>query len=198
RPIDNVNALILDEHLNLMPTGAIGDLYLSGSCMGLGYLNDPEKTQSVFLPNPYPEVRGRIMYRTGDLAYYLPNRDIQFVGRRDQQVKVRGIRIELGEIESALLEHPEIKQAKVVLDKRVAGGEELVGYVVGRGGRVDVTALKSHLRARVPDYMVPARFGVLEAMPLDHNGKVDRKRLLEHAASEGASTRVAEPFSPRT
>jgi thioester reductase-like protein len=138
------------------------------------------------------------MYRTGDLAYYLPNRDIQFVGRRDQQVKVRGIRIELGEIESALLEHPEVKQAKVVLDKRVAGREELVGYVVGRRGRVDVTALKSHLRARVPDYMVPARFGVLEAMPLDHGGKVDRRRLLEHTASEGAATRVDEPFSPRT
>ena len=198
RPIDNVNALILDEHLNLMPTGAIGDLYLSGACMGLGYLNDPEKTRSVFLPNPYKEVPGEIMYRTGDLAYYLPNRDIQFVGRRDSQVKVRGIRIELGEIESALLEHPEVKQAKVVLDKRVAGREELVGYVVGRRGRVDVTALKSHLRARVPDYMVPARFGVLEAMPLDHGGKVDRRRLLEHTASEGTATRVDEPFSPRT
>src|SRR5437879_1041930 len=198
RPIDNVNALILDEHLNLMPTGAIGDLYLSGACMGLGYRNDPEKTRSVFLPNPYEEVAGRIMYRTGDLAYYLPDGNIQFVGRRDQQVKVRGIRIELGEIESVLLEHPEVKQAKVVLDKRMAGREELVGYVVGRRGRVDVTALRSHLRLRVPDYMVPARFGVLEAMPLDHNGKVDRKRLLEHAASEGVATRLEEPFSPRT
>src|SRR5262249_7866485 len=198
RPIDNVNALILDEHLNLMPTGAIGDLYLSGSCMGLGYLNDPEKTRSVFLSNPYPEVPGRIMYRTGDLAYYLPNRDIQFVGRRDQQLKVCGMRIELGEIESVLLEHPEVKQAKVVLDKRVAGREELVGYVVGRRGRVDVAALGSHLRARIPDYMVPTRFGVLEAMPLDHNGKVDRKRLLEHVASEGVARRVVQPFSPKT
>src|SRR5215831_12687914 len=198
RPIDNVNALILDEHLNLMPTGAIGDLYLSGTCMGLGYLGDAEKTRSVFLPNPYPEVPGRIMYRTGDLAYYLPNRDIQFVGRRDQQVKVRGIRIELGEIESVLLEHPEVKQAKVVLDKRVTGREELVGYVVGRRGRVDVAALRSHLAARVPDYMVPVRFGVLEAMPLDHNGKVDRKRLLEYPVSEGAPARTAGPFSPRT
>jgi amino acid adenylation domain-containing protein/thioester reductase-like protein len=198
RPIDNVNAFILDEHLNLMPTGAIGDLYLSGACMGLGYLNDPEKTRSVFLPNPYQEVAGTIMYRTGDLAYYLPDRNIQFVGRRDQQVKVRGIRIELGEIESVLLEHPEVKQAKVVLDKRVAGREELVGYVVGRRSRVDVMALRSHLRLRLPDYMVPVRFGVLEAMPLDHSGKVDRKRLLEHAATEGAATRVDDPFSPRT
>jgi len=198
RPIDNVNALILDEHLNLMPTGAIGDLYLSGACMGLGYLGDAEKTRSVFLPNPYPEVPGKIMYRTGDLAYYLPNRDIQFVGRRDQQVKVRGIRIELGEIESVLLEHPEVKQVKVVLDKRVAGREELVGYVVGLRGRVDVAALRSHLATRVPDYMVPARFGVLEAMPLDHQGKVDRKRLLEYPASEGVPARTAEPFTPRT
>jgi len=198
RPIDNVNALILDEHLNLMPTGAIGDLYLSGTCMGLGYLNDSEKTRAVFLPNPYPEVPGRIMYRTGDLAYYLPNHDIQFMGRRDQQVKVRGIRIELGEIESVLLEHPEVKQAKVVLDRRVAGREELVGYVVGRRGRVDVAALRSHLQARVPDYMVPTRFGVLEAMPLDHNGKVDRKRLLEHVASEGVARRTVQSFSPNT
>ena len=198
RPIDNVNALILDEHRNLMPTGAIGDLYLSGACMGLGYLNDPEKTRSVFLPNPYPEVPGRIMYRTGDLAYYLPDGNIGFAGRRDQQVKVRGIRIELGEIESALLEHPEVAQAKVVLDKRVTGREELVGYVVGRRGRVDVTALRSHLLLRVPDYMVPARIGVLEAMPLDHGGKVDRRRLLEHVVPESAATRTADPFSPQT
>jgi thioester reductase-like protein len=198
KPIDNVAALLLDDDLNLVPHGVIGQIHMGGACVGSGYLNDPAKTRTVFLDNPYPEVASSHIYRTGDLAYHLPDGNIQFVGRRDAQVKLRGVRIELGEIESTLLKHSEVQEARVLLDKRVAGREELVGYIVAKAGRVDVRSVKEHLRREVPDYMVPTQFVVLDAFPLDHNGKVDRKRLLQDFAPEATKTLPDDPFCPQT
>lgn len=195
RPIDNVSALLLDEDLNLVPHGVIGEIFLGGACVGRGYFKDPDRTGAVFLDNPYEEVASARIYRTGDLAYYLPDGNIQFVGRRDAQVKLRGVRIELGEIESALLQHPDVSDAKVLLDKRIAGREELLGYIVCKGGRVDIGSLRDHLRREVPDYMVPTQFVVLAAFPLDHNGKVDRKRLLQDFGSE-APAQSNDPPAP--
>lgn len=198
RPIDNVKAVLLDEDHHLVPLGAIGEIHLGGLCVGRGYLNDPQRTKAVFVDNPYPELGCPTLYCTGDLAYYLPDGNIQFVGRRDQQVKLRGVRIELGEIESILLLHPEVGQTKVVVDRRVSGREELIAYIVGTRALVDLRAIKDHLRRELPAYMIPAHFVLLDAMPLDHNGKVDRKRLLADFAPEATSAIIDEPFEPRS
>jgi amino acid adenylation domain-containing protein len=195
RPIDNVSALLLDEDLNLVPPGVVGEIFLGGACVGRGYLNDPKRTRPVFLDNPYEEVAGPRIYRTGDLAYHLPDGNIQFVGRRDAQVKLRGVRIELGEIEAALSQHPEVKDGKVVFDKRVPGREELVAFIVCNGAHVDIKSVRDYLRRQVPDYMVPTQFVVLAAFPVDHNGKVDRKRLLQDFASGAKTTPEEFPSS---
>ncbi|HEU4557685.1 MAG TPA: amino acid adenylation domain-containing protein, partial [Longimicrobium sp.] len=178
RPIANTHALVLDGERGLVPAGVAGELYLSGACLGLGYLNDAEKTRAAFVDNPFPELGSERMYRTGDRVRRLAGGEIEFLGRVDQQVKIRGFRIEPGEIEAALLQHPGVREALVMAREAAPGERRLVGYVVAAGAEgVDAAALRAHLGARLPDYMVPGAFVVLERFPRAPGGKVDRGAL---------------------
>ncbi|HVN78384.1 MAG TPA: amino acid adenylation domain-containing protein [Terriglobia bacterium] len=181
KPISNVQVLILDQNRNLVPVGVVGELYLSGICLGLGYLNDEKKTEAAFVDNWLTEIDCDKLYKTGDLARYLPDGNIEFLGRLDQQVKIRGFRIELGEIESVLCIHPQVREAIVVAREDGSGGKRLVAYVVLKPGKAaTVNELRGYLRQKLPDYMVPASFVFLESLPLTPNGKVDRKALPDH------------------
>jgi amino acid adenylation domain-containing protein len=178
RPIDNTHALVLDGCRGLVPAGVAGELYLAGACLGLGYLNDTAKTRAAFVANPFPELGSERMYRTGDRVRRLPGGEIEFLGRVDQQVKIRGFRIEPGEIEAALLQHPGVREALVLAREAAPGEPRLVGYVAAAGGEgVAAAGLRAHLGARLPDYMVPGAFVVLEKFPRGPGGKVDRGAL---------------------
>jgi amino acid adenylation domain-containing protein len=185
KPVANSTAYILDGSLNPQPVGVAGEVYLGGEGLAQGYLSRPDLTAEKFIPNPFSqagEIQDRL-YRTGDWARYLPNGSIEFLGRLDDQVKLRGFRVELGEIEAALVGHPSIKQAAVLIldDSRpgsLPGDKRLVAYVV-RHATADAASddLRTYLRSKLPAFMIPAAFIFLEALPLNPNGKVDRKRL---------------------
>ena len=187
RPIDNVQVYILDERLQPVPVGVPGELHIGGRGIGLGYLNRPELTDKTFIANPFGQ-EGDRLYKTGDLACWLPSGEIEYVGRRDHQVKLRGLRIELGEIEAVLLAQEMVREA-VVLVVNAA----LVAYVVPEPGW-DLEALRAQLQRQVPAYMVPSQFVLLEQMPLSPNGKADRLAL-PAPQPLGAATR--EPVAPR-
>ncbi|HSP79793.1 MAG TPA: amino acid adenylation domain-containing protein, partial [Myxococcaceae bacterium] len=177
RPLANTWAYALDERMEPVPVGVVGELYLGGDGLALGYLNQPELTRERFVPNPFSGEEEKL-YRTGDLVRYLPDGSLEFLGRRDAQVKVRGFRIELGEVEAALARYPGVGEVVVTAREDGPGGKRLVAYVVPREGEgVEGTALRAFLKERLPEYMVPAGFVRLEALPLTPNGKVDRKAL---------------------
>jgi len=178
RPIANIGTYILDANLCPVPIGVVGELHLAGIGLARGYLNRADLTADRFIPNPYGEPGSR-MYKTGDLARYLPDGNIEYLGRIDNQVKIRGFRIELGEIESALLTQPQVREAVVLAREDVAGDKRLVAYVVPQAGdeAIDQARLRAVLLATLPEYMVPGHYVVLERMPLTPNGKVDRKAL---------------------
>ncbi|KAF9350088.1 hypothetical protein BGX34_001421, partial [Mortierella sp. NVP85] len=176
RPIANKTVYILDSHQQPVPLGSIGELYIGGVGVARGYLNKPELTSKAFLPDPFGRDRNSKMYKTGDLAYYLPDGNIVFVGRKDHQVKIRGFRIELGEIEARLSDHPLVDKATVTTigegsDKR------LVGYVVAKPDDNLLSTLRSHLISCLPEYMIPAAIVRLDSLPLNSNGKLDHKAL---------------------
>ncbi len=177
RPIANTQIYILDSNLQPVPIGVIGDLYIGGDGVSRGYLNRPELTAERFIANPFDS--SSIIYKTGDLARYLPDGDIEFFGRSDQQVKVRGFRIETGEVEVALAEHPSVRQAVVVAWKERSSEASLVAYVVAASGEeeADPGQLREFLRQKLPEYMLPTIYVNLESLPLTPNGKVDRKAL---------------------
>ncbi len=187
QPIPNVRTYILDAHLRPVPVGVVGELYIAGIGLARGYLGHPELTAAKFLPDPFSTVPGERMYRTGDLAYYRTDAHIVFVGRNDYQIKLRGFRIELEEVEQALLQHPGIAAAVVVakpVQSNTANQEDrqLIAYFVPadrRNGGVHPNELSDFLRARLPNYMVPAVFIRLEKLPLTPSGKIDRGRLPE-------------------
>ncbi len=202
RPIANTQIYILDSNLQPVPVGVIGDLYIGGDGVSRGYLNRPELTTERFTPLPLGEgtgVRDRTqLYKTGDLARYLPDGNIEFFGRSDQQVKVRGYRIETGEIEVALMGHPSVKQAVVVAWKERSSDASLVAYVVPAvpEGEAEHVHLRDYLRTKLPEYMVPSVFVHLESLPLTPNGKVDRKAL--PAPSQSRADLRAQYVAPRT
>src|ERR687896_1563261 len=185
-PLANTQVYLLDRHLHPVPIGVPGELYIGGAGLARGYLHRPELTPEKFLPHPFSERPGERLYRTGDLARYLPDGNLEFLGRIDQQVKVRGFRIELGEIEACLGGHPGVEDVVVLAREDQPGEKRLVGYVVG--ARVEPEALRGYLQGKLPPYMVPSAFVVLEALPLTPNGKVDRKALPapEWGGAEGA------------
>ncbi|WP_053067905.1 non-ribosomal peptide synthetase, partial [Xenorhabdus khoisanae] len=175
RPIANTRIYLLDADQQPVPMGASGEIYISGDGVARGYLNQPELTTARFLPDPFVSTLDAKMYKTGDLGRWLPDGNIEYLGRNDFQVKIRGFRIELGEIETALVMHPQVKQA-VVIDRVHHGHKVLAAYLVIEGILAD-EALVTHLSSRLPDYMLPASFTFLDAIPLTLNGKVDRRAL---------------------
>jgi hypothetical protein len=177
RPLANLSLYLLDKQRRPVPLGVPGELYVAGIGVGEGYFDDPAKTAAAFFDNPFDAARPR-MYRTGDIAQYLPDGQVHFMGRIDHQVKIRGFRVELGEIEAALLAFPGTLEAVVVARPDALGDKRLVAYAVAReGATLPLGELRAHLVAAVPDYMVPAAIVVLPAMPLTPNGKLDRKAL---------------------
>jgi amino acid adenylation domain-containing protein len=175
RPIANTTAYILGPSLEPVPIGVTGEIHLGGAGLARGYLHQPEMTQERFIPSPF--VPGERLYRTGDLGRFRIDGEIEYLGRRDHQIKLRGFRIELGEIESVLREISGAREVVVVLREDQPGDKRLVAYVVLDGDAVSVSALREHLVARLPAYMVPAAFVMLEALPLTPNGKLDRRAL---------------------
>ncbi|MEL4012528.1 non-ribosomal peptide synthetase, partial [Bacillus velezensis] len=172
KPIYNTEIYIVNQNNRLCPVGVVGELCVSGDGVARGYLNNPELTAEKFVSNPFES--GERMYRTGDLARWLPDGNIEFVGRIDHQIKLRGYRIELGEIESHLVEHPDVKEAAVIA--REDSGFSLCGYLVCEK-KVTPAEVREFLEKRVPDYMIPAYFVQLDKLPLTSNDKVDRKAL---------------------
>jgi amino acid adenylation domain-containing protein len=197
RPVANTQMHVLDGRLNLMPVGAPGELYIGGIQVGRGYVRRPELTAERFVPDPFTQEAGARLYKTGDLARHLPDGAIEYLGRLDHQVKIRGQRIELGEIEEALRQDPEVESA-VVLAQDVSGGDRrLVAYLShGAQGQPNVTALRNHLKASLPVHMVPSSFVFLDRLPLTPSGKVDRKALARLDGGQVAATK--EFVAPRT
>ncbi|WP_414584328.1 amino acid adenylation domain-containing protein [Scytonema sp. PCC 10023] len=178
RPIANTQIYLLDSHFQPVPIGVPGELYIGGFGLAKGYLNQPELTAQKFIPNPFSEEPNARLYKTGDLARYLPDGNIEFLGRIDHQVKLRGYRIELTAIEALLLQHPVVQQAIATLREEESGRKRLVAYVVLQQKPAPATnELRSFLRQKLPEYMIPTTFVVLEELPLTPSGKVDRRRL---------------------
>ncbi|OHV53272.1 non-ribosomal peptide synthetase [Photorhabdus temperata] len=176
RPMTNTRIYLLDVYGQPVPLGVIGELYVGGDGVARGYFNRPELTAERFLADPFSNEPGARMYRTGDLARYRPDGNLEFLGRNDQQVKIRGFRIEPGEIEARLVEYPAVREA-VVLALGEGQDKQLVAYVLTHENDGLAVRLREHLRARLPDYMVPVAFVSLEKFPLTLNGKLDRRAL---------------------
>jgi amino acid adenylation domain-containing protein len=197
RPIANTQIYILDSHFQPVPVGVHGELYIGGDGLARGYLNRPELTSEKFVANLFNDNPNSRLYRTGDLAKYRADGNIEFLGRDDHQVKIRGHRIELGEIETILNRHPAVKESVIVARDRDSSGEkELVGYVVSaQEAALSLSQLRRFLQAKLPDYMIPL-FVFIDSLPLTPNGKIDRNAL---PALDGARPQLDQGFiEPRT
>jgi amino acid adenylation domain-containing protein len=182
-PIPDLEMYILDERRQPVPVGVPGEMYVGGAGVARGYLNRPELSAERFIPNPFNREPGVRLYKTGDVARWRLDGDIEYLGRADNQVKIRGHRIELGEIESALARHPAVKEAVVLAKPDASGEKQLVAYAVPETdggkltGKIDAAVLRDFLRKKLPDYMIPTAFVQLESLPLNTNGKLDHKAL---------------------
>ncbi|HEX9218201.1 MAG TPA: non-ribosomal peptide synthetase, partial [Gemmatimonadales bacterium] len=196
RPINNVSVYVVDEHLAPVPLGAPGEIVFSGVCVGRGYINDPERTRRAFMADPHHA--GRRLYRSGDYGRWLPDGKLEFLGRRDFQVKISGFRIEIGEIENTLLRVPGVREGAVVATaERGDRGRRLVAFYSGEGS-LDANALRDRLSASLPKYMVPTAFHWRERLPLTGSGKIDRKALTALAAELDVAERNHEEPSTAT
>jgi amino acid adenylation domain-containing protein/FkbH-like protein len=192
KPIAEEQCYILDKNLSPLPVGVPGELYLAGGGLARGYFGRPDLTAERFVSNPFGATKHSRMYKTGDLCRWLPDGNIEYLGRMDHQVKLRGFRIELDEIEAVLAKHPGVRQCLVIAREDEPGLKRLVAYVVGRGGEAPTEdSMVDHLKQSLPEFMVPSAFVVLEQFPLTPNGKIDRKALpapeYKQAPGEGYS-----------
>ena len=198
RPVANARVYLLDPDLNPVPVGVPGEIHIAGVGVAQGYLNHPQLTAQKFIRDPFSEDPAARMYKTGDLACYLPNGDLEFVGRRDNQVKIRGFRVEPGEIESVLAKHPEVTDTAIVLHQDSTGSKRLVGYVVCNSEAITESELRAHVKEQLPEYMVPSEFVFLKSMPLTPNGKIDRRALatlkLEDKPASTSLENVSDPL----
>jgi amino acid adenylation domain-containing protein len=176
-PVPNVRLYVLDAHMQPVPLGARGELYIGGAGVARGYLGRPGPTAERFVPDPFGAEPGARLYRSGDVARWRPEGALEYLGRADEQVKVRGFRIEPGEIESLLLRHPGVREAAVAAREDEPGRASLVGYVVAEGEEPTAAELRAHLQAELPDHMVPAAFVRLQGLPKTPSGKTDRRAL---------------------
>ncbi|HMD99889.1 MAG TPA: amino acid adenylation domain-containing protein, partial [Terriglobia bacterium] len=196
-PIANTQCYVLDPHLQPLPIGVAGELCIGGTGLARGYLNRPELTAEKFVHHPFSNEPGARLYKTGDLARYRPDGNIEFLGRLDNQVKIRGFRVELGEIEAALEEHPAVSAVVVVLREDRPDEERLVAYIVPKQVPAPTTGeLRGFLGRRLPEFMLPSRFEFLQSLPLTPNGKVDRRAL--PAPGESRPEASAAFVAPRT
>lgn len=203
KPIANTQLYVLDERQQLVPIGLPGELYIGGDGLARGYLNHQELTAQNFVPHPFSTKAGARLYRTGDIARYLPDGNLEYLGRADHQVKIRGFRIELGEIEAAMTQHPLIREAVVIASEDQPGNKRLVAYCVPpaqnassqtrNGHHLSSDFLRDYLEKKLPIYMIPSEFVMLETLPLTANGKVDRRALpaLNGNGSDRAETFIA-------
>lgn len=190
RPLANTQIYLLDQQLQPVPIGVTGELYIGGAALARGYLNRPDITAEKFIPNPFAEMGSRL-YKTGDIARYLPDGNIEFIGRVDHQVKIRGFRIELGEIESVLCQHLQVQQA-VVSVREDNENKSLIAYVVPKQ-TLSVSELQRFLREKLPEYMMPSTFVILKTLPLTSNGKVNRNALPESNSDRPELATIYEP-----
>ncbi|HBE18544.1 MAG TPA: non-ribosomal peptide synthetase [Cyanobacteria bacterium UBA11149] len=197
-PIDNTQIYILDSHLQPVPIGIPGELYIGGDGLARGYLNRPELTAEKFIPNSFDPSKSARLYKTGDLSRYLPDGNIEYLGRIDNQVKIRGFRIELGEIESVLAQDPHVRETVVIAREDVPGDKRLVAYIIPQAQPAPTTdELRRFLKQQLPDYMVPSAFVILDAFPLTPSGKLDRRALpLQNISTETFSDKFVAPRTP--
>jgi amino acid adenylation domain-containing protein/non-ribosomal peptide synthase protein (TIGR01720 family) len=192
KPISNSSIFILDEGLNMLPVGAIGEIYTGGDGIARGYLNQVKLTTEKFIQSPFDSVQK--LYKSGDLAYWQADGNIQFIGRTDFQVKIRGFRIELGEIERILNTHPSIKESFVVADKEESGSKYIIAYFVNHNG-LTVKEIRKYLSDLLPDYMIPSYLVSMDKLPLNANGKVDKRALPAPTIQKNENEYVA-PINP--
>ncbi len=198
RPIANAEMYVLDARLQPVPVGVVGEIYVGGAGVARGYHRRPAQTAERFIPHPHARRAGARLYRTGDFGRFLRGGDVEFLGRADEQVKVRGFRVEVGEVEAALRQHAEVREGVVKACEDGRGGLRLVAYVVTRAASAAAVpgALRDFMKERLPDYMIPSAFVWLEALPLTPSGKVDRNAL---PAADGAVAEALEPYvAPRS
>jgi non-ribosomal peptide synthetase component F len=210
-PIPDLQVYLLDQYLQLVPVGVPGEMYVGGAGVTKGYLNRPELTTERFIPSPFEKDEvipptplnkggtqgGAKLYKTGDLARYLPNGELEYLGRIDNQVKIRGFRIELGEIEALLASHPQIWETVVLVWDDTTGDKRLVAYLVPQPEiTIIIDEIRQFLKAKLPDYMVPNAFVILAALPLTANGKIDRRALPPPESGSEASDKYVAPRTP--
>ncbi len=196
-PIANTQLYILDQYSQLVPVGVAGELCIGGEGLARGYFNRPDLSAEKFIPNPFSNESTARLYKTGDLARYLPSGDIDYIGRIDNQVKIRGFRIELGEIEAIVSQHPAVRETVVVVREDSVDSQQIVAYVVAQQEQtLAIAKLRSFLESKLPNYMVPTAFVTLEALPLTPNGKVDRKALPVPELTQIASSNIVPASTP--
>ncbi|MEO1375821.1 MAG: amino acid adenylation domain-containing protein, partial [Cyanobacteria bacterium J06635_10] len=198
RPFNNTQVYILDSNLQTVPIGVPGELHIGGIGLARDYLNRPDLTQQKFIPSPFENSKGEKeerIYKTGDLARYLPDGNIEFLGRIDNQVKIRGFRIELGEIEAVISTHPQVQEVVVKLFEEQVDNKYLVAYIVASQESLSTKEVRDFIKQKLPDYMVPSAFAILETLPLNPNGKIDRRAL---PAPDIEQNRQVEFVAPRT